>query len=183
MARITSLEPNQAEAPARDLLQAAEKKMGRIPNILKSLAHSPTALGFYMTSSEALGQGTLSARDREQIALATAGANGCEYCASAHTALGKNLEIEESELGRNLEGHSDDPRTDALLGFVGSVLETSGHVSDDELRAVREAGFSDGQVAEIVANVAFNAFTNFFNSVAQPRIDFPRVEVTARVAG
>jgi len=179
MTRIAPLDPEGTDAPARDLLRTAEKKMGRVPNILKTMAHSPAALGFYLSSSAQLGTGTLSAKEREQIALATAGANACEYCASAHTALGKGLSIEEAELGRNLTGTSAEPRTAALLGFVGSVIESRGHVTDAQLESVRQAGYSDGQVAEIVANVALNAFTNFFNSVARPAIDFPRVEVGA----
>lgn len=177
MARIQSLEPAQADPKARELLEAAKKKMGRIPNILGGLANSPTALEAYMTLSGVLGTGTLSARLREQIALVTAGANGCGYCASAHTAIGGSLKIDGAELSRNLNGESSDPGTAAVLSFARSVLSSRGHVSDDEFQAIRAAGFTDGQLAEIVANISLSVLTNFFNGVADTEVDFPRVEI------
>lgn len=181
MERIQSLEPSQADPKAQELLAAAQKKMGMTPNILKALAHSPAALEAYLTFSGVLGGGALSPRLREQIALTTAGTNGCDYCASAHTAFGKSLKIEEQELGRNLAGESSDSKTSAVLSFVRSVLANRGDVSDSQLQAVRDAGFSDGQVAEIVATIALNTFTNYFNRLARTEIDFPKVE--AEVVG
>ena len=124
----------------------------------------------------------LSPRLREQIALATAGANGCGYCASAHTFLGKSLGVDEQELERNLSGESSDGRTAAALSFVRAVIAQRGHVTDAELDAVRNAGFTDGEVAELVTAVALNTFTNYFNSVARTDVDFPEVRVDPALA-
>ncbi len=179
MARIQALEPNQADPKSRELFAAVEKKMGRVPNLLKGLGNSPAALEAYLALSGAVGGGTLSTKLREQIALATAGVNGCSYCASAHTAVGKSLKVDADELTRNLSGQSSDPRTAVVLSFVQSVLATAGHVADEELEAVRAAGFTDGEVAEIVTSIALNVFTNYFNGVAGTEIDFPKVDAVA----
>ena len=50
-----------------------------------------------------------------------------------------------------------------------------GQVTDQELEAVRSAGFSDEEIVEIIGNVAVNLFTNYFNHVADTEIDFPKV--------
>jgi uncharacterized peroxidase-related enzyme len=179
MNRITPVELENADPKSRALLEAAQKKMGMIPNMLKTLGHSSAALEAYMSLSGALAGGSLSARIREQVALAAAGVNGCDYCASAHTAIGKSLKIDESELERNLAGASDDATTAAALAFVGAVIENRGKVSDAELQAVRDAGFTDGEIAELVAAIALNTLTNFFNRLADPEIDFPVVSLQA----
>ena len=179
MSRINAIEPNDAAPEARALLEAAEQKMGMIPNILKGLANSPVALDAYMSLSGILGGGSLRPRLREQIALATAGANACDYCAAAHTAIGKSLKVDESELQRNLAAESSDPRTAAALTFVSAVIEQRGIVGDEALQAVREAGFSDAEIVEVIANIALNTLTNFFNGVARTEVDFPRVELAA----
>lgn len=175
MARITPVTLADAAPASKSLLEAAQKSMGMIPNLLSTLGQSPAALEGYMSLSAALGSGSLDARLREQVALATAGANGCDYCASAHTALGRNLDIDDRELERNLAGGSGDARTAAALDFVNAVIERRGKVDDHDLGAVRDAGFSDAEIAELVGAVALNTFTNYFNNVADTEIDFPRI--------
>ena len=175
MNRIPLVDPAAADPKAQELLDAAKKKMGIVPNILKGLAQSPAALDAYLSLSGALGGAALGPKIREQIALATAGANGCDYCAAAHTAIGKSLGLDADELGRNLAGGSDDAKTAAALTFTNAVIESRGKVSDDELQTVRDAGFTDGEIVEIVAAIALNTYTNYFNRLADTEIDFPRV--------
>lgn len=182
MPRISALEIENADPKAQTLLNTAKKKMGMVPNLFKSLAHSPTALESYLTMSSTLGEGTLSPKTREQIAVATAGFNHCEYCASAHTTIGKSLKIEGEELALNLKGESNDPQTRTLLSFVGAVLESRGEVSNAQLQAIRDAGYTEGQIAEIVANIALNTLTNYFNNIARTEIDFPKVELKPETA-
>jgi len=177
MERIRGIEIDDASPEARELLEAARKKMGRVPNLLRGLAHSPAALGAYLKLSEVLAGTSLSAAQREQLALTAAGTNACEYCASAHTAIGGGLGIDAEELARNLRATSSDPATDALLRFTRAVIEKDGNVSDAELADVRAAGFDDGVLAEVVALVALNTLTNSFNRLARTEVDFPRVEL------
>ena len=130
----------------------------------------------------ALAKGALPAATHERIALAVAEVNGCDYCLSAHAWLGKNVaKLDDAEMAANRRGGSTDVRADAAVRFARQVMERRGHVSDAELRAVRDAGYGDAQIIEIVQHVALNSWTNYVNNVAQTAIDFP-VVAARRVA-
>ena len=159
-------------------LEGIKQAIGMLPNIHKLMGHSQNVLEGYLAFSGALGKGTLSAQDREQIALAVAGFDRCEYCASAHTLLGKKAGLSEQETKNNLKGFSDTPRTESLIKFCLSILEKKGNVSDQEISTIRTAGFSDEQIVEITANVCMNIFTNYFNHVAGTDVDFPKVSLS-----
>lgn len=177
--RIPALDDRQAPPRAAKILDRVGKSLGRVPNLHRTLANAPAALEAYAALGSALASGTLDPKLREQVAVATAGLNGCSYCASAHTALGKGLSIDASELSRNLTCESSDERTSEVLSFVRSLLEERGAIGDSKLEALRGAGFDDQQVLEIVAHVAMNVFTNMVNNLARTEIDFPRVDVTS----
>ncbi len=181
MARINPVNRDEGDAKAQELLAGVEKALGMVPNLMGTLAHSPASLGAYLGFGQALSGGTRGGKLREQIAVSVAGVNSCGYCASAHTALGKGQGVDEVELARNLEGESEDERTGAALRFARAITQKRGWVSDEDYAAVREAGFGDGEVIEIVAVVAINTFTNYVNHIAQTEIDFPRVEVAEPV--
>ena len=167
------------EAPekARPLLEAVNEQLGSVPNMFRLIATSPAALEGYLGLSGALGHGALPAATRERIALAVAEVNGCDYCLSAHTYLGKALaRLDDAEITANRSGASKDPKADAAVRFAAKVARERGHISEGDLSAVKLAGYTDAQVIEIVQHVALNTFTNYFNEVFKTDIDFPVVE-------
>jgi len=176
MQRLTSIDQDHATGRAKELLDATKAQLGMVPNLMKTLASSPASLDAYLHFSNALNHGLLPARLRERINVLIAEENRCQYCASAHTAIGKSVGIKEDDLIAARKGHSDDPKMDAALRFAKAVLDNHGKVSDAEIALVREAGFGDGEITEIVAHVAVNVFTNYFNNVANTDVDFPKVE-------
>lgn len=182
MTRINPVDPNTADPKARNLLANVQKALGVTPNLMKTIAHSPASLEAYLGFGQALGSGTLGGKLREQIALTVAGVNNCEYCASAHTALGDGLGVSKDELTRNLSGFSDDSRTNAALSFAKSIVTRRGWVTDEELANARGAGLSESDIVEIIAVVAINTFTNYFNHVAGTEVDFPVVEIDESIA-
>lgn len=181
MQRIPALDPTTANADVRATLDAVKAKLGMVPNIVRTMARAPSVLNGYLAFSGAVGTGELPAKLREQIALVTAQTNGCDYCASAHQALGKMAGLSAEEIARGYQGQSVDAKALAALTFAQAVLAKRGKVSVAELAAIKAAGFSEGQVLEIVTNVALNIFTNYFNNVADTEIDFPLVN-TSRAA-
>lgn len=166
-----------AQEKTTQILDSVKQNIGMVPNIYKLMGHSPHVLEGFLGFTGALAKGSLSATDREQIALAVAGFNRCQYCASAHTLLAQKVGVEAAETKKNLQGQSDSPRTFALIQFALKILQTKGSVSEVDFTAIKEAGFSDEQVVEIVANVCTNIFTNYFNHVAGTEIDFPKVSL------
>ncbi len=182
MPRLNPIDPSQAEGKAKTLLDGVQKALGMTPNLMRTMAASPAVLEAYLGFSQALSGGSLGPELREVIALAVAGANECQYCVSAHTAIGKMLGVDDAELAKNQQGHSGDPKIEAVLQFARAVVERHGWVRDEELRRVRDAGYGDGEIGEIVATVGINIFTNYFDHVARTDIDFPVVEMAGRSA-
>jgi uncharacterized peroxidase-related enzyme len=168
----------QPAGEAKTLLDAVQSKLGATPNMFRTFAHSPAALNGLLGMFAAVDASSLSKPLAEKIAVAVAEANGCQYCLSAHSYLGKHVaKLDEKALDQARSGRSADPREQAALRFAGAVLEERGHVADADLNAVREAGFSDAEIIEIITVVALNVFTNYANVVTQVEVDFPLVKL------
>jgi uncharacterized peroxidase-related enzyme len=182
MTRIKPVNEAHASPKTKSVLEGVRKSLGMVPNLVATMAHSPAALQAYLQFNQALGGSSLSPSVREQIALAVAGANSCQYCASAHTAMGKDAGVPENELALNLEGRSRDPRTQVLISFAQVIVRGRGHVVDAVLTSMRQAGFSEGEIVDVIATVAINIFTNYFNHIAGTQIDFPMVAVAEPMA-
>lgn len=180
MPRIPTLDPDQATGPARDLLEQVRAKMGRTPNIMKTMAQAPAVLAGYLGFSGALAGGSLSARLRERIALAVAEQNDCSYCVAAHGAIAKMTGLNDDEIRDAREGRATDRADDEALRFALRVIESRGFVTDEELQRMRDAGHDDAAILEIVGVVSLNIFTNLFNHVADTEVDFPAQPVLAR---
>lgn len=164
-------------AASQPLLQAVTKQLGSAPNIFRVIGNSPAALEGYLGLNGALGKGKLDGKTRERFAIAVAEINGCGYCLSAHTYLGKNLaKLDDAEITANRNGASNDPKADAAVRFAAKIVRERGHVSDADVSAVKAAGYGDDEIVEIVAHVALNTLTNYINEVAKTDIDFPKVE-------
>ncbi len=179
MSRISPVDHAAASGDTKDLLDGVKGALGVVPNIFATMVHSPKVLEGFLALNGALGKGLLSAQLREQIALTVAGANGCDYCASAHTALGKGAGLGEQELTDSLRGRSADPKVQAALTFAARVVADRGRVGDAEVQSLRALGYSDGEIVEIVTHIAVNLFTNYFNHIAETDIDFPVVRSDA----
>lgn len=175
MPRIPAIDPAAATGKQKQLLEAVQKKMGKAPNLMRVLANAPAALQGYLDLSGALGTGTLSAKAREQIALTVAEINHCDYCLSAHTAIGGMVGLSDDELRDARSAKAADAKTNALLTLTRALVVDRGNLSDDELTSARAAGITDGEIIEVTANVALNILTNYVNHVAETVVDFPHV--------
>ena len=182
MPRLKAIETSEAEPKAKALLEGVQKKLGMTPNLMRTMANSPAALEAYLAFGNALGKGVLGPKMREQIALTVSEQNGCQYCLSAHSALGKMVGLSDEEIADSRRGASPDRKTEAVLQFARKVVTEHGWVSDDDMGSVRAAGTSDAEIAEVVAHVAANIFSNYFNHMAGTEVDFPEVEATSQKA-
>lgn len=177
MARLNTIAPASAQGQTQELFDAVKQKLGVVPKMLQVLANSPAALQGYLQFSGALAGGTLPAQDRERIALAVGQANGCEYCLAAHSLLGKKAGLTNENIRESRVGEPEEAHARALIQFTRKIVRERGKVSDEDVAQIRDAGFTDGQIAEIVGHVALNVYTNYFNNVSQPEVDFPPAEV------
>jgi uncharacterized peroxidase-related enzyme len=175
MSRLATPARDDVPEASKPILDAVGKQLGVVPNMFRVIANSPAALQGYAANNSALAK-ALDVKTRERIALAVAQVDGCDYCLSAHSYLGLNLaKITPAEVALNRKGESGDAKADAAVRFAVKAVRERGHVSDADIKAVRDAGFSDGQIVEIIAIVTENIFTNLINVVADTDIDFPIV--------
>jgi uncharacterized peroxidase-related enzyme len=179
MSKIAAIDPTTAPADVQPLLEGVKRDLGGVPNMFRVAAQSPAALEALVSFFGAVGKGRFDAKTREAIALAVSEAAGCDYCLSAHTALGKHAGLDERALEEARHGRSDDPRRASLLALARAVVQRRGRVGS-ALDDARRAGLSDADLVEVVANVALTTFTNTLNEFAETEIDFPVVRHQAR---
>lgn len=171
MPRLQVVDPAHAAGRAKELFDGPLK--GKHLNIFKGMANSPAALDAYLAFSGALHKAGLSPVEQELIALEVGERNTCDYCVAAHTAIGKSLGLSEAQTLEARRGKPQNPKHAALAKFVAALHEKRGRVSADDLSAFRAAGYTDGNVAEVVAAYALNIYTNYFNHVNETAVDFP----------
>ena len=177
MSRINVIDHHNANAEQKDLLDAIASQLGSVPNFLKVFANSPAALRAFLGLHGIAGEGSLDAPTRERIALALAQQNACEYCLSAHSAIGRKAGLDGEEIAANRAGTSRDSKAAVAVKFARAVAEHSGEVTNAEILAVRNAGYSDADIVEIITHVGMNILTNMVGKASRVEIDFPRVEL------
>lgn len=180
--RLSAIQTEAATGKARQLLDAVQTKLKVTPNMTRVMANSPAVLEGYLNFSGALAGGSLSAKLREEIALEVGEQNGCQYCVSAHTAIGKMTGLTDREIQAARDALAEDPKSAAALQFAREVVARRGAVSEADFAAARGAGLTDTDIAEIIAHVALNIFTNYFNIAAGVAVDFPKIELLTPVS-
>jgi uncharacterized peroxidase-related enzyme len=178
MAYIPALARDAVTPAIGASLDAVQKKLGVLPNMFRTLAQSPVALNAYLKLAEVTGGGRLDARQREQIALIVGERNDCGYCVAAHGAIGAMVGLTPAQIARARHAQADTPADTALLALAQRIVDERGHVPTAELDAFKAAGFDDGAILEVLANVVLNVFTNYTNHLARTEIDFPVVAKT-----
>ncbi len=178
MTNFAPVEPETATGKAADLLAQVQKSLGLTPNMTKVMANSPALLKGYLALSGAVAGGAVPPGVRERLAIATAQLNGCEYCLSAHTYIGANIaKVDAAELDSARRGESGDPHVAALLKLSNVIAENAGDIDETDIKAAREAGVTEEEIGEVVANLALNILTNYFNVLAHVDNDWPVVSL------
>jgi uncharacterized peroxidase-related enzyme len=175
MSRLPAIQTERASGKAKELLEAVQAKLKITPNMTRVMANSPAVLQGYLSFSGALAGGALNPKLREEIALEVGEQNECQYCVSAHTAIGKMTGLTDLEIAGARAAESSSPKNAAALKFAREIVAKQGRATDADVQAVRAAGFTDGEIAEIIAHVALNVFTNYFNNTADVEVDFPKI--------
>jgi uncharacterized peroxidase-related enzyme len=183
MSRLIALNPETSTGKSKDLFNAIQGKLGMVPNMMRTMGNSPAVLSGYLSLNSALGEGSLGTKLGELIALTVANANSCGYCNAAHSFIGEKLvHIDTNTIAGAREGKSADAKTQAALDFSRVLVEKRGLVNDGDVDALKTAGYDDAGVAEIIAHVALNIFTNYFNNTARVVVDFPQVALVEEAA-
>jgi uncharacterized peroxidase-related enzyme len=175
MSRITTVSNETANIEQRALFEAIHSQLGMVPNFLRVFAHSPDALKAFLGLHHIANHGSLDAATRERIALALAQQNQCEYCLSAHTAIGRKAGLNGAEIEANRAGSSQDAKAAVAVKFARALAEHKGEVTNTELQVMRDAGFSEADIVEVITHVGMNIMTNILGKASRVSIDFPKV--------
>jgi uncharacterized peroxidase-related enzyme len=178
MNRLKLHDVSSAPEGSKPLLEGVQKRFGRVPNFFGLMANSPGVLKGYLDLQTDLASTGLPAKLRELIAVYAAAWNECDYCFAAHTAAAKKFNYTDQQLEAMLRGESsEDPKLGAALYFVRRLLETNGGVSEDDIAAVRAAGYDDAGIAALIATTAAQFYSNFLNRAMDTEVDFPKPAV------
>jgi alkylhydroperoxidase family enzyme len=176
MQRLNSVNPETAEGRQKELLDTVQTAFGMVPNTTRVMANSPAVLESFLGFSQAMGSAAIGEKLHNQVKLSTSETNSCDYCTSILSAVAPSAGLSADEILAGRTRNSEDRRAKAALSFANDVLESRGKVSDLQLTDVRDAGFDDAEIVEIVASVVLGCFTNFLNNVADTELDIPKAE-------
>ncbi len=176
MQRLPSVNPELAQGRTKELFDAVQQAFGVIPNTAKVMANSPAVLDSFLAFSTAMSDARIGAKLHNQVKLNTSETNSCDYCTSILSAVAPTAGLSADDILAGRTGDSEDRRIKAALAFANDVLENRGKVSDEQIAAVRAAGFGDDEIVEIVTSVVLGCFTNFLNNVADTELDISQAE-------
>lgn len=174
MPRLNTMTPEKAEGKVQDIYSSLQHSYGKVFNIFQGMGNSAAALQAYLSMSKALASGDLSPEDREVVYLGVSQSNGCDYCVAAHTGVAKKVGLSDDQIKAIRRFEPESSQHQSLLTFVRRVMETKGFVEDADVEDVRQAGYTDGQIAEAVGYIGLATFSNYFNHVYDTPLDFPQ---------
>ena len=175
MSRIPTPAVESATGATAEIFAQIKKAAGSVPNTFAAIgALAPAALKAVLDAEAVLAKGTLDRKDQETIKLTVSEVTGCDYCAAAHSVLGKLAGLKPDALKQIRSGQpTGDAKRDALVRFVRTLTQTSGTISDKDFAAIKAAGYSDAQLVDISLAIALITFTNVFNRINDTTLDFP----------
>ena len=172
MTKITVPTRDQVSPANQALFDTIQKNVGKVPNLWAAMANSEHGLASYFALTTA--KSSLRAKEKEVINLVVSQVNTCDYCLAAHTALGKmNGFTDEQILEIRQGGASFDPKFDALARFAKSAVEHYGHPDPQLLENLFAAGYTPGNLVDILLVIGDKIVTNYLYSVSDMAIDFP----------
>ncbi|EGE39626.1 alkylhydroperoxidase [Streptomyces sp. SID4928] len=166
MPRLTRLTPDTAVGASHDLLTELASRHGQLGDMVSTMAHSPAVLGGYLQLSRAMGRAKLERKVSERISIAVQTQQGCGLCLDAHIAAARALGVDEDEIDRARTGASADPAIEAIIALALRIYREPTSITDEQIDALREHGYSDRAIADTAGVVALNILTGSFNLLA-----------------
>ncbi len=179
MSHVQLINLKETSGTRHAILNDINTAFGTTPNMFRAVANSTAALNSMWSAFAALGNGVIPAKLGEQIAVAIANQNQCEYCLAAHTVLGQKAGASAAEMAAAQSGHSHDVKTDAALKFVLKIVSQRAQINRDDVETLRSHGYDDEHIVEIMAHVALNLYTNYINVALDVPVDFPKIKLTS----
>jgi len=176
MNTLKPLRLGEANTNSQTIFNTIKNKIGMLPNLYATMGVSDKLLGGFLSFTETLKSGELSGKEYEAVALATSQANGCAYCLSAHTAIGKMNGFTEEETLELRDNSSADTKLNALVTLTSEFVNLKGHLTEETVDSFFEAGYNKAAFAEVIGIVALTTITNTVYHNGGFEIDFPKAQ-------
>lgn len=173
MTRLTVNTLESAPEEAKSRMEAVQKANGFIPNLIGVLANSPHALQMYQEVGKMNASNSLTAEEVEVVQITAAAHNGCDFCVAGHTKVATRLKMPETVLTalRSRTNIDDNQKYQALAQFTMQLIDNRGKVSDEQVKAIKEAGYGEQNILDIIMGVALATLCNYANNVAKTDIN------------
>lgn len=166
--------PSRGEVSANNqqIFDSLDKGLGMVPNLYAVMALSDSALENYLAFQNA--KTTFSNKEKQAVNLVVSQVNECHYCQSAHTLLGKMNGLTEEQTIEIRKGNASfDSKLNAVVILAKEITANKGFASTEAVDAFIEAGYTKGQVVELVFLVAEKTAMNYVHAITKVEIDFP----------
>lgn len=175
--RFTPSPEALAQNPSAQVCAQIQQKAGRVPSAYAALAAlQPQSLQSVLTADASAAAGGLSFQEKEIIKLQVSALTGCEYCETAHYWIAKKSGLSEDNLRHIRQSQPTGlERQDALIALVHQLMREPGSVPDTLYQRLKNAGFDEGQLAEVALTISVIMFTNMFNRINDTTLDFPAI--------
>lgn len=163
---------DSAPMVSAELLMAARKKFGFIPNLLGVMAEAPALLKAYMTLSGIFDESSFNATEKQVVLLAVSGLNGCTYCMAAHSAMA-GMQGVSGDVIQALRNNTPIPdgKLEALRRLARDIVDTRGYPSDEVVKNFLDAGYKHAQILEVILGVGLKTLSNYTNHIAETPLD------------
>lgn len=149
-----------------------QKALGFVPNLYAYYAKNETALADYLTLQNR--KSTLKTKEREVINLVVSQVNNCNYCLSAHTAIGKMNGFTDAQILEIRSGNASfDEKLHALAQFVKSTAENNGKANISSIEAFFAVGYDEANLIDTVFVIGDKIISNYIHNLTKFEIDFP----------
>lgn len=175
MSRLFNQAVAESSGHAAQLYAGIKAAVGLVPNAYVNIgSNSPLALETLLNIDGALKKGTLGAKESEVVKLVVSQTAECDYCLAAHTLIGKKTGLSKEDVLAIRHGKpSSDGRLDTLASFTRELISTKGSLPEAAFKKIKNGGFNDTQIVEIVLAITSITFTNLFNRINDTVVDFP----------
>lgn len=173
MKTIKALTLEEVTPQSQEIFRGIKSKLGMLPNLYATMGNSDKLLSGLLQFEATLKQGEFTNKEHEAIALIVSEVNGCNYCLSAHTALGKMNGFSEEETVALRNTNIDDQKLNALVTLAKDITINRGHATSENIDTFFEVGYNKTALAELIGTIAKTIITNYIYSIGDFEIDFP----------
>ncbi len=172
MSLFTVHTKDTAPEKSRDFMEAAEKRLGFVPNVVGVMAEAPALIKGYMTLTGIFGETSLTPAQQQIVLLTSARENGCEYCVAAHSAGAKRAGADDATIAAIRDSQPvSDPKDAALHELTRAIVAKRGWLDESDMKAFLDAGFDKTQILEVIVGCAVKMLSNYSNHISDTPLD------------